>query len=155
MINNIIRKYRDDDFENVLTLFRLNVPIAFAPEEEDDLKIYLKNNSENYFLVILNQQIIGCGGYNVFEPEQEVRISWDFFHPNSIGKGYGTALLNYRINKIQKSFPNYSIIVRTSQFAFKFYEKQGFKVIRTEKDYWAKGYDLVFMQFNHLGSKIT
>lgn len=34
------------------------------------------------------------------------------------------------------------IIVKTSQVAYKFYEKQVFKLFEIKKDYWAGGFDL-------------
>jgi ribosomal protein S18 acetylase RimI-like enzyme len=39
------------------------------------------------------------------------------------------------------------LIVRTSQFADGFYKKQGFKEVNRIKDYWAKGYDMVLMEY--------
>lgn len=142
-----IRKYTPNDQPQVILLFQLNVPKGFDASEEKDLKNYLNTDSENYFVAELDSTIVGCGGFNVFEKEKQVRISWDFFHPDSVGKGFGTTLLNYRIYKIQKSFPEYSIVVRTSQFAFQFYEKRGFQMISSEKDFWAKGYDLFYLEF--------
>jgi ribosomal protein S18 acetylase RimI-like enzyme len=40
------------------------------------------------------------------------------------------------------------IIVRTSQLAYKFYQKVGFELEKTEKDFWAKGFDLYQMKMN-------
>ncbi|MHA7057839.1 hypothetical protein ACWGOQ_0011500 [Aquimarina sp. M1] len=33
-------------------------------------------------------------------------------------------------------------VVRTSQFASKFYEKMGFALVKIEKDFWVDGFDL-------------
>jgi len=38
------------------------------------------------------------------------------------------------------------ISVRTSQFASKFYEKFGCKLLEVVKDYWAKGIDMYRME---------
>jgi ribosomal protein S18 acetylase RimI-like enzyme len=38
------------------------------------------------------------------------------------------------------------LVVRTSQLAYKFFERLGYHLIRTEKDYWGKGLDLYLME---------
>lgn len=37
------------------------------------------------------------------------------------------------------------IVVRTTQFGFRFYEKVGFQLENVEKDFWAQGFDLYQM----------
>ncbi len=66
--------------------------------------------------------------------------------PDIQGQGIGTFLLNYRIAELKKIKSVNKIIVRTSQLAFKFYEKSGFKLIEIVKDHWAKGFDLYTME---------
>ncbi|NAA11186.1 GNAT family N-acetyltransferase, partial [Escherichia coli] len=46
------------------------------------------------------------------------------------------------IDSIQK------ITVRTSQLAYKFYEKQGFTLKEIQRDYWAKDFDMYSMEYN-------
>jgi len=59
----------------------------------------------------------------------------------------GTKLLNYRIDKLNSFESIQKITVRTSQVAYKFYEKQGFKLFEIKKDYWAEGFDLYNMEY--------
>ena len=40
-----------------------------------------------------------------------------------------------------------TLIVRTSQLVYRFYEKQGFELEKVVKDYWAEGYDLYLMRY--------
>lgn len=91
-------------------------------------------------------QIIGSGGIN-FIKNTETRISWDMLHPSFQGKGLGSVLLKHRISEIKKTNNQLPIIVRTSQMAFKFYEKNGFVLSEIVKDYWAKGFDLYKMVY--------
>ncbi|SFB78890.1 N-acetylglutamate synthase, GNAT family [Parapedobacter composti] len=143
----LIRDYRFDDQPFILELLRLNTPMYFAPEEEPDLRYYLAHELEAYFIVEHECQLIGCGGINFSNDRTTATISWDIVHPMYQGQGIGTWLLNHRIARIQ-SLPNSrSITVRTSQFAHKFYEKNGFKLTEIRESYWAKGFDLYHMEY--------
>lgn len=143
----IIREYKNSDKEAVLNLLRLNTPKHFSPEEESDLAYYLENEIEHYFVLEVNKQIAGCGGFNFSGDKTTGTISWDIIHPNFQGKSLGSTLLNYRIDKLQKLQDVKQITVRTSQLAYKFYEKLGFKLIEIVEDYWAKGYHLYKMEY--------
>ncbi|MBK9639247.1 MAG: GNAT family N-acetyltransferase [Bacteroidetes bacterium] len=143
-----IRDFVQDDRKNVLELFRMNTPTFFSPEEEDDLIYYLDNEIEKYFVVQLDEKIVGCGGINFKDDGAIGLLSWDFLHPQVQRQGVGTILLKHRIN-ILKSIPTVKKIkVRTSQHAYTFYEKGGFELIEKVKDYWAVGFDLYLMEYN-------
>ena len=143
----IIREYNDNDREAVMHLFRLNTPGFFSPEEENDLLFYLENEIEYYFVVEVNKQIVGSGGFNFSEDTSTARISWDIVHPGFQQKSLGRKLLDFRIRKLGEFEALQRITVRTSQHAYGFYEKQRFKLLLTEKDYWAKGFDLYVMEY--------
>ena len=145
-----VREYTIDDRETVLNLLRLNTPHYFSPEEEKYLVHYLDHEIEFYYVIEVERQIVGCGGINVFEEENLARISWDFLHPEFQGKGLGTKLLEHRIEKIQSMKHIKTIIVRTSQMAYKFYEKSDFQLTELVKNYWAEGFDLYKMEYTKL-----
>ena len=68
-------------------------------------------------------------------------------HPKFQGKSLGTKLLNHRL-EILKTIPSIQrITVRTSQVAYKFYEKHGFVLHEIKKDYWADGFDMYRMVY--------
>ncbi|MDN5201923.1 GNAT family N-acetyltransferase [Fulvivirgaceae bacterium BMA10] len=143
-----IRLYKETDKRQLIELLRLNTPAYFDPSEEQEFIEYLDNESKNYFVVEEGNKILGCGGFNLLEGKEVVRISWDIFHPDSQGKGLGSSLIEFRIEQITR-IPEVKIIaVRTSQLAFKFYEKFGFKLKETIKDFWAKGFDLYNMELS-------
>lgn len=146
----MIRLYSKNDQSALLELLRLNTPKYFAPEEEQDLLDYLSTDSENYFVITEQDNILGAGGFNWFEEKRLARISWDFVHPKHQGKGLGKALTNFRIEKIKEESPHCKIIVRTSQHAFAFYEKLGFVLREVRKGYWAEGFDLYLMEIENL-----
>lgn len=138
----IIRKYTKADYNVVIDLFQFNTPQYFAPKEEKDLEEYLDNHAENYFIVEADGIILGCGGFNLSEDGTLGKISWDIFHPNNQGKGYGTALTKYRIDKMKEIDSVKIISVRTSQMAYRFYAKFNLELREVIKDYWAPGFDL-------------
>lgn len=143
----IIREYITTDKEDVIILFRLNTPDYFSTSEEENLIDYLENHIECYYVLEYEHELVGCGGFNFADDKITCKISWDIFHPDHQGKGLGTALTNYRIEKI-KEHENIEIIsVRTSQLVFKFYEKFGFELKEVVKDYWAEGFDLYSMRY--------
>ena len=145
--NLFIRKYVSNDKAHIIALLRLNTPEYFSPSEEPDLFHYLENESQNYFVIEFDGKIVGCGGFNFSDDLTVGIISWDIFHPDHQGKGFGSMLTNFRIEKIKEFESVKTIRVRTSQLAFKFYEKFGFKLKEIVKDYWAEGFDMYRMEF--------
>jgi len=142
-----IREYNSIDKPLLLEILKLNVPEYFAESEIDDLDEYLEHKIERYFVVEIENRIIGAGGINFDDNNKTGKISWDFIDPGFQGKGVGQKLLKYRID-VLKSMENIErITVRTSQLAYKFYEKNGFFLKDIIKDYWAQGFDLYDMKY--------
>lgn len=142
-----IRPYTPTDSTVILHLLRLNTPAYFAPEEEQDLLEYLQHHAQHYFVVEEEGVIVAGGGYNLgFDGGQTARISWDLVHPRWQGKGIGAKLTRFRIEAIELQPTVSRIVVRTTQLVYLFYQKLGFVLLHTEKDYWAKGFDLYVME---------
>lgn len=142
-----IREYKPNDKEAVMNLIRLNTPKYFAPTEEADLNNYLDHERELYYVLLSDEKIVGCGGINFTDNKTTGKISWDILHPEYQGKSLGSQLLKHRIGKLKSIDSIQKIIVRTSQLAYKFYEKQGFVLNEIKKDYWAKGFDMYSMEY--------
>lgn len=137
-----IRKFEIIDTPRLIELLRLNTPEYFSESEEADFVYYLKNEIEHYFVLLTDDVILGCGGFNLSDDKETGKISWDIFHPESQGKGLGTALTNYRIERMKEIESIEKISVRTSQLVYPFYAKFGLELKEVVKDYWAKGFDL-------------
>ncbi|PXV66338.1 N-acetylglutamate synthase-like GNAT family acetyltransferase [Dysgonomonas alginatilytica] len=144
----IIRKHTDTDRKRIMELLRLNIPEYFSPKEEEDLMDYLDNHADNYYVVEADNVIVGCGGFNLSEDGETGKISWDIFDPQIQGKGYGSALTKFRIQRIKEIEGIKIISVRTSQLVYPFYEKFGLEVREIVKDYWAEGFDLYRLDSN-------
>lgn len=142
----MIRPYRASDRAELIALLRLNIPQSFAPTEEQDFTDYLDQHLESYFVVEEAGQLIGAGGINYLPDKLEARISWDFIHPQFQGRGIGKKLTQFRIAEVKKDPNIHSIVVRTSQLAYAFYQKLGFRLEKIEKNYWADGFDLYAMK---------
>jgi GNAT superfamily N-acetyltransferase len=150
MIDNlIIREYKTTDKNSVLAVLKLNVPDFFAKSEIEDFEYYLEHKIEKYYVIAIEQQIIGAGGINFEDKGKTAKISWDFIDPKFQGKGVGQLLLKYRIDLLKPMDNITTILVRTSQMAYKFYKKNGFILKGIEKDYWAKGFDLYSMTYKY------
>ena len=111
----VIREYRETDKNAVIDLIRQNTPEYFALEEEADFSNYLDSERELYFVLLLNKEIVGCGGINFTDDKTTGKISWDIIHPQHQGKSLGAQLLKYRIEKIKSINGIQKITVRTSQ----------------------------------------
>jgi [ribosomal protein S18]-alanine N-acetyltransferase len=141
-----VRAYSASDYDAVMELLRLNTPAFFSPEEESDFDDYLTHEIEYYYVIQCGELLIACGGINRDEDGITARISWDIVHPDYQGKGVGSQLLRHRI-AVVRTFPGVQLlVVRTSQFAWEFYAKYGFRLRETVRNYWAPGYDLFTME---------
>ncbi len=142
----MIREYTGRDKKQLLNLLRLNTPHYFAPSEEADFVQYLDHYREDYWVVEEDGKIIGSGGINYFLDRKEARISWDIIHPDYQGKGIGKQLTLHRINHLQNNAAVSVVYVRTTQLVYQFYQKIGFVLETTQKDFWAPGFDLYQMK---------
>jgi ribosomal-protein-alanine N-acetyltransferase len=147
MDNHIIREYKNEDKEAVMNIFRLNTPLYFSADEEGDLLNYLEKQIELYYVIEINSKVVGSGGINFSDDKKTGIISWDILHPDFQGRSLGSALLKHRIEKLKGMREVEKITVRTSQLAWKFYEKSGFRLVETIDNYWAEGFDLYQMNY--------
>lgn len=143
-----IRKYHPEDKNDVVETFKLNVPTYFSEIEIQLLINFLEDLKDEAFVITMEDQIVGFAGINRDLEKNEGLLSWGFIHPNFHKKGLGSLLTKHRISVLNEDKRLKTIIVRTSQLVFPFYEKMGFKLIKTEKDYWDIGYDLYEMKMN-------
>lgn len=145
-----IRPYTVADKTTLLELLTLNVPKYFAEEEIEDFRLYLDHEVELYYVAQLNNQIVGAGGINFEENRSVAKMSLDFIHLEYQQAGIGTRLLAHRLAVLQTMEAVKRIFVRTSQLAYPFYQKNGFVLLETVKDYWAEGFDLYRMEYKKI-----
>ena len=139
-----IRAYTEADRDDVRSIFRLNTPTFFAPEEMSELENYLDRHAATYFVVVEAEKIVGCGGYHV--ERGTGRLSWDFFDPAHRGKGLGKRLIEHCLGALRGRKDVRTTAVWTSQHAFGFYEKFGFRTVEIRPDHWGPGLHLYRME---------
>lgn len=142
----MIRPYIATDKDELLHIFQLNTPEYFDPNELADYSGYLNEHANSYFTIEHNNRIAGGVGYHVNEATQTGQITWILFHPDYAGLGLGRRAVEHCI-AIFKSYPAVEkLVVTTSQKAYRFFEKFGYQLIKTETDYWGPGLDLYWME---------
>ena len=125
-------------------MFDLNTPKYFAPEERDDLRLFLLEHGETYLVAESDGHVIGGCGY-VVPGNSEGVIAWIFVHPQSAGKGIGSRLVKACHAKLNNISGLTMYTVNTSQYANEFFARQGYSLDRVVKDHWAPGIDLYAM----------
>lgn len=147
MNNYTIRAYNTSDKQLLLDLLNTLTPTYFAVEEYHDFDQYLDTETELYYVLEMNRKIVACGGINFEKENKLAKISWDMVSSDFQGQGIGSVLLQYRLDIIKQLPGIEQLIVRTSQFAYQFYEKHGFDTIETKENYWAEGIHMYKMAY--------
>lgn len=129
-----------------IEIFLTNQGKYFAPGELAMFRAYLENDrlTQDYDVIIEADLVIGCGGVELTQQGQ-VNLTWGMVHRKYHRKGYGTALLEHRLEKIAERFGNVPIHIETSQHTQAFFEKHGFKMQTIQVDGFGPGIDNVFM----------
>jgi len=131
-------------------LFSSNVPFYFAEDELNDFEFWLdgkdkqvlsySNTKEEYFYVLEdNGKVLACGGFYVHKNKLLSNLVWGMVHAKFHLMGYGSALLNYRIEKAFNLCSDFPITIDTTQLTQAFFEKYGFKGTNTIENYYATG----------------
>lgn len=140
-----IRPFQPADAEPLLTVFAKNVPDAFDENEVAEYADFLTTNTDPYFVAERDGRVVGACGYYIRPDHQTARIVWILADPASRGLGVGGALLRHTLRLIRQQPGIRTVESQTSQVAYRFFEKFGFRLVSTQPDYWAPGLDLYIM----------
>lgn len=141
----MIRSFKKDDEQKLYDIFRLNIPVNFAPEELQDFRKFLSANKSPYFVIMDNDQLAGGFGYVINSNRTEAAIKWIFLHPDYISKGHGRQAVDFSISQLAVLGIE-RVWVETSQRADKFFASFGFLQTDYKPDYWGEGLHLVKMK---------
>ncbi len=148
-MSTIIRSYKEEDRPRLIEVFNLNVPEHFAAAELKDLEGYLDKLPETYSIIEVDDKIVGGVGC-VVEKDLSGSITWIFTDPEYARRGLGKMAVEHCFDILKQDKRVTVFKARTSQTAYRFFEKVGFHVTHTQKDYWADGLDLYAMEMNVL-----
>ncbi len=143
-----MRPFAASDRNELLDVFKLNVPFFFASHEADEYEKYLKLNGSTYFTLEMDNRVVGGIGYII--NGHEGSITWIFLHPDYSGFGLGKRAVEHCLGVLKSEKHITKFVVRTSQLACSFFEKFGYKVTYSEKNYWGEGLDLYQMEMSNV-----
>ncbi|NBV72268.1 MAG: N-acetyltransferase, partial [Burkholderiaceae bacterium] len=122
-----------------LDAFASNIPIFFSQHELDEYATFLsKNAADNYWCIFDNEQFIGAGGFWVSE-NGSARLCYGIIHALHHKKGFGRALVEYRLRKLASNDSVKCIGLDTSQHNPGFFKRFGFGEIEVKPDAYAPG----------------
>tara|TARA_B100001758_G_C17789771_1_gene294118 strand:- start:19 stop:465 length:447 start_codon:yes stop_codon:yes gene_type:complete len=136
-----IEPYDSKYFENCTEIIQSNTPKYIHQSEHSDYRDYLLRDDKTYFVLFNDLNLVACGGYGLNKSQTKAGLSWGLVHRMYHDLGYGSYLLKYRLNQIKNNYPDTEIILDTSQYTYKFFEKFGFKVKTISKNAYGEGLD--------------
>lgn len=138
--------YHSVDYGACMALFDSNCPGAFHPAERQDFEAFLLDLPGPY-LLMKHQEfgLIGCGGYAFNQQQQSAELCWGMVHPRHQKQGYGTALLQERLDRIRINPEIVSVTLCTAQDTVAYYWRFNFQIQQTITDGFAPGADRVDM----------
>lgn len=140
--------YNDNFKQGCLAAFQSNIPVYFTPEEINDFTNFLEQRAmpkDNeiqttfYYVLLKNNEVIGCGGFGERERDGTVTLAWGLVHSDFHKQGVGKLLLQHRLTEARKVYPSKTIYLDTTQYSYPFFEKFGFKTTKIKIDFYMKG----------------
>jgi len=102
----------------------------------------------NYYVLVLNEEIIGISGL-FYDYEDPKDIFWmDYFavKPDLQGHGYGTKMLENLVKICRGKKARMLCVFTDNKNALKFYKKNGFKVCGKINNYYEKGKNRIWLR---------
>lgn len=144
-----IRPYGKEDFEDVVAIFRSNIPKYFTPSEEPGLYDFLKNYADDYYVVEVAGEVVGAGGVAWNDLERPtISLCWGMVRKDHLGKGLGKKLTEFRIRYAREKYGELPLTIGTSQHTRGFYEKFGFRLTEYKRDGYGTGIDACKMRLD-------
>jgi N-acetylglutamate synthase-like GNAT family acetyltransferase len=139
-----IRLYYKNDKQQCLDTFKSNVPDFFSENEIADFEAFLNRletgiPKTQFFVIEDENRIVGCGGFGDKDNKNIISLAWGHIHKNEHKKGLGQQLLTYRLALIKQMYSQLPLLIDTTQFSYRFYEKNGFRLLKITENYYTEG----------------
>ena len=144
------RPYETGDLDDVVGIFRSNIPKYFGPGEEPGLRDFLTKFPDDYFVAELDGEIIGAGGI-ALNNNDTVSLCWGMVRADHLGTGRGRQLTEFRIAKARERHGGLPLFISTSQHTRGFYERFGFRITKHVPNGFGPGIDICEMLLDHNG----
>ena len=92
------RDFQPADIEKVAALLRSNIPKYFVPAEEQELRDYLAEHPEDYWLLEEDGETVAAGGV-ALNSDGSVGLCWGMVRNDLIGTGLGKRLTLFALKK--------------------------------------------------------
>jgi N-acetylglutamate synthase-like GNAT family acetyltransferase len=142
-----IRQYQPRDVNDVIDIFRSNIPKYFGPGEEPGLLDFLAKLPDDYFVAELDGEVIGAGGI-ALNDNNTVSLCWGMVRADHLGTGRGRLLTEFRIAKAREKYGSLPLFISTSQHTRGFYERFGFRITKHVPNGFGPGIDICEMQLD-------
>jgi GNAT superfamily N-acetyltransferase len=147
------RPYTPADKDACMALFESNCPQYFDPAEREDFAGFLNDYTQcDYFVLVVGEDIAGCGGIYVDIKTGEGKLCWGMVDQTRHKSGLGKALLEYRLKGIKANPAATHVHIDTSQHTAPFFAKYGFRETAHNKDGYGPGIDHVEMVLTWQGA---
>ncbi|MDM7921021.1 MAG: GNAT family N-acetyltransferase [Pyrinomonadaceae bacterium] len=140
-----IRRYTPEDLEAVVKLFRSNLIKFFVEAEEKELRDFLAEYSEDYFVVEIIDEIVAAGGI-ALNADRTISLCWAMVRNDLIGTGLGKQLTLFRMEKGREKWGDLPFFTSTSQHTEGFYTKLGFHTVEHIPNGFGSGIDTCKMR---------
>jgi ribosomal-protein-alanine N-acetyltransferase len=138
------RPYESRDLDDVIDIFRSNIPKYFGPGEEPGLRDFLAEFPDDYFVAELDGEVIGAGGI-ALNDNDTVSLCWGMVRADHLGTGRGRELTEFRIEKAREKHGSLPLFISTSQHTRGFYERFGFRMTKHVPNGFGPGIDICEM----------
>jgi N-acetylglutamate synthase-like GNAT family acetyltransferase len=133
------RPYTKADYEKCLEIFRSNTPDFFGTHEEPDFVDFLERLPCQFFVIEIENEIVGCGGFFIDEEKRSASLCYGMVARKHHKHGLGKYLLLKRLDTISRDPNAERILLDTSQYSKGFFEKLGFVVHEIIQDGYFAG----------------
>ena len=138
------RHYALNDKDKCLTLFDMNCPEYFAPNERIEYEQFLDINLAQYQLCEVDNAVVGAFGMSR-EQGKKGRLEWIMLDPGVQGNGIGNAVMD-RVIVSAGDAGLESILIATSHKAYRFFAKRGAVIVSQTENGWGPGMHRVDME---------